>query len=274
MKSPGSGTRSPREHSYAHAQLRELWTITQSWDLLASESPGLAERLRHLTGGAPFPGESRQGTARDAQSELFVGALLARAGWVPKWNESGPDWTIAGPTGPRVIEVKRASPSSDLDSLLRKANSQVRDSGHHGAVWIDASDRVTPARHSWKCAAGTDFGQAAMPSLHTLARHIEREHRARLGQSVDALILYCSYPVDVYLDNAANSRVSRHRALAMPTRRSAQEYMQFRDRTGELPVVDSTVAASLVSHILLPYRDERFYRSVALATVQAASIED
>jgi|CXWL01.1.fsa_nt_gi hypothetical protein len=129
--------------------LSELWFAIQVFG--ASEIyANYADKVSEILSDAVLPVRADQTSGRDAQFELFVGALCKRAGLQPQQQPSGPDWLLALPSGRAAVEAKRVKLAGGFGSSVRGAKKQIRRGGVAGIVVLDISDAVGPDQHRFE----------------------------------------------------------------------------------------------------------------------------
>jgi hypothetical protein len=104
--------------------------------------------LQAAVSGRLSPVSCTTGAYFQHQSQLWVGAMLTRAGanvgvLVQPGGSKNPDFIIENGTHRYAIEVKRPSGELDAQNIVRKAASQVRSPQYHGGVIVvDLTDCI------------------------------------------------------------------------------------------------------------------------------------
>jgi hypothetical protein len=79
-------------------------------------------------------------TGRDAQFELFVGAIGDRVGFrVSHFGKGQPDWQMAAAIRTWTVEAKRAKSQEAVNRNTNRAADQIRESQIGGVIAIDVS---------------------------------------------------------------------------------------------------------------------------------------
>lgn len=121
--------------------------------MIASE-PFLS-RLRRSAQDPVLSGDSRAASqGRDAQFELCVAAIAARAGFiVEEPDPPSADWVLTLPVRRFALEAKRIKSFETLEGHVRKAAKQIARSSVGGVIVVD-------------------YSRAAMPSGNLLPHHV------------------------------------------------------------------------------------------------------
>lgn len=127
--------------------LKEIWYIVKVFGDRLLEPP-LQTRFNDCLKDRLQPSDAAiDTTGRDAQFELFIGALAQRAGLLPEYSESGSDWIARDATGRTAIEAKRPKSEDAVDGIVRKAVSQIGTANCRGIIFLDASHLVGAEDH-------------------------------------------------------------------------------------------------------------------------------
>lgn len=129
--------------------LSELWFAIQVFGT-SEIYYRYANKVSAILSDAALPVRAGQTSGRDAQFELFVGALCKRAGLQPQQQSSGPDWLLTLPSGRVAVEAKRVKLEGGFVSSVRGAKKQIRQGGVAGIVVLDISDAVGPDLHRFE----------------------------------------------------------------------------------------------------------------------------
>lgn len=139
-----------RRHPFlvqAIKDLSEIWFAIHVFG--ASEiHANYSDKVRVMLSDRALPVRAEHTPGRDAQFELFVGAICKRAGLQPRQETSGPDWLLTLPTGQASVEAKRVK--GGFDSSIRKAKREIRRAGAAGIIVLDISDAVGPDQHRFE----------------------------------------------------------------------------------------------------------------------------
>jgi hypothetical protein len=123
--------------------LREIDEIIEIADYLPPAlNKGVRSLLRRTVGGTDHPDAEVSAPAREAQYELYLGAVIRRAGYDAEHGK--PDLVIHGPGGEHFLEAKRPSSQSRFDDRLRSAVHQIRRLPKSGLIAISLDQVVRP----------------------------------------------------------------------------------------------------------------------------------
>lgn len=127
------------EQSFKDVQ--ELWLITRVLGDELLEHPFKEPLIRAGTNDSELPEDSGDLTrGRDAQFELFVGAIGRRVGLdVSHFGEGQPDWLMRTGLRAWTVETKRAKSAKAVNRLSEKAAKQIERSLVGGVIVIDVS---------------------------------------------------------------------------------------------------------------------------------------
>ena len=106
--------------------------------------PPAFDLLKKVCGGNDNPDDELAATAREAQYELYLGAVLRRAGIAAK--HGAPD--LAAPYQDEIffIEAKRPSSTSRVDDRVRSAIHQIRRLSSPGIIAMSLDQVLRPTR--------------------------------------------------------------------------------------------------------------------------------
>jgi hypothetical protein len=126
--------------------LQEYWFVIQVLGERLLQSP-LLDRLVNSMSDSTLPTDSRASSpGRDAQFELFMAAIGARAGLeVDRPGDARADWIMAAPTGRWSLEAKRIKSFKKIEAHVRKAARQIVTSHVGGVIALDISLAVNPS---------------------------------------------------------------------------------------------------------------------------------
>jgi hypothetical protein len=99
---------------------------------------GITSRMQDALDDSVLGSSGDQSPGRDAQAELFFGAVLARAGLHPKRTDAG-DWLLRRGRFDYTAEVKRVKTAPMIQNRFSDACKQIGRSGLPGLVSIDVS---------------------------------------------------------------------------------------------------------------------------------------
>lgn len=127
------------EQSFKDVQ--ELWLITRVLGDELLEPPFKEPFIRAGANDSELPEDSGDLTrGRDAQFELFVGAVGRRVGFdVSHLGEGQPDWLMSTGIRAWTVETKRAKSAKAVNRLSEKATKQIKRSLVGGVIVIDVS---------------------------------------------------------------------------------------------------------------------------------------
>ncbi len=127
---------------FDHREIDELIAIAHSF---VGKPPEVAlERLRIMVSGSEHPDEEASSLARDLQWELYLRSLLRRADIPADMGDPDLVSVIDGMQIP--IEAKRPKTEARLDDRLRKAVSQIAQSGTPGVIALSLDRAVRRGR--------------------------------------------------------------------------------------------------------------------------------
>lgn len=121
--------------------VEEWWFVTRVLGSALADPPFLEPFVRAAANDSVLPERSGSQTkGRDAQFELFVGAVGFRAGLrVENLGEAQPDWLMRSATRTWSVEAKRAKSAEAVNRLAHKAVEQIDRSKIGGVIVIDVS---------------------------------------------------------------------------------------------------------------------------------------
>ncbi len=193
--------------------------------------PMLLEKLEHVLGGAPLPGEDANALARSMQFELYVAALCARSGLSPQFLE--PDCIVTAGKTRLGIAAKRAV-GPNLRRLVKNGAGQLRKAGLVGVVALSLDRLFAP--NDQRIAADSPEGLKPAASeivLETMRPHLKALDRDAAGSPALAVL---GFVVACAVVPRANSigrveSVFLH-ALRSLTEEQAGALMDLHDRLG------------------------------------------
>ena len=124
----------------AMKEIQELSFIIEVLDDQLLEDP-FCECLSLLLQDPDLPTiQQRQTPGRDAQWELFMAAVAARAGLsLSRFGPGLPDWKAQSQNETWAIETKRSKNWNGIENVIRKAGTQIARAGIHGVILLDMS---------------------------------------------------------------------------------------------------------------------------------------
>lgn len=171
--------------SYALQSMKDLneyhFVIAVLGDLLSTE-PFLSRLHRSIDDSAVNTKNSPHTPGRDAQFELFIGAVGHRAGFqMTDMGEGKPDWQLDLPTTRFTIECKRIKTLASLERHIKKASTQILTSGVGGVIIVDIGlmDSPTPL---WLGKHLTD--DAMSDAQHHRAVAFFKDYETRIKQAI------------------------------------------------------------------------------------------
>jgi len=152
--------------------LQEYWFMIEILGEELVRSP-FVERFTRSLLDATHPHDSKAGTpGRDAQFELFLAAIAARAGLVvDQSGDGGADWMLTSPIGRWSLEAKRIKSLKKMRAHLSKAATQIMESRIGGVIAMDISLACNP-----DCKP--------LPGVFTLAQ-IAKADEARMNSFIE-----------------------------------------------------------------------------------------
>ena len=130
--------------------LREIDEIIEIIEQLPdSPDSGSLQLLRKLAGGNDHPDDDSSAPAREAQYELYLGAVLRRAGISAK--HGAPDLVANWQGEEFFIEAKRPASERRFDDRLRSAVHQIRRLPRPGIIAICADQLLRPTGSLAEC---------------------------------------------------------------------------------------------------------------------------
>ena len=126
--------------------VQEYWLIVEVLGERLLNEPFREVLVRSFRDSALPKDSSSHTPGRDAQFELFIAAIAARASLsVERVSDDGADWIVSTKVEKWSIEAKRITSLNRLEDAVRKAASQVGSSEEvGGAMVIDISVAVNP----------------------------------------------------------------------------------------------------------------------------------
>lgn len=130
-------------HPYK-VHIRALVEVRTFVEIIEQLLPDLTNTdLRDIISGPLDPAnEQQKSRARDLEFELFVAAICRRAGLAVSLRE--PDIVVDFADSEWAIAAKRLSSPKLAGANVSKAARQIRDSGHHGFVFLDVTRILEP----------------------------------------------------------------------------------------------------------------------------------
>lgn len=123
--------------------VQEYWFAVSVLGEQLNEPPFLSKLIRSGSDTLLASDSTADTAGRDAQFEVFVGAVLARAGCrLEEFTPESADWKAITPASTYSVETKRIKDVDRFEQRVRKAGNQVRKSGIGGVVVIDVSVAV------------------------------------------------------------------------------------------------------------------------------------
>jgi hypothetical protein len=160
--------------------LREIDEIIEIVSYLpTSPDVGTLELLRKLVGGNEHPDDDVGAPAREAQYELYLGAVLRRAG-IPA-EHGAPDLVANWRAGVFFIEAKRPASERRFGDRLRSAVHQIRRLPRPGIIAICADQLLRPAGGLMAVATHDDLA----PAVQSLLVSFMLSHSGILRQRLD-----------------------------------------------------------------------------------------
>lgn len=138
-------------------------------------STALTETIRRAVADAPLPQEcSSKTTGRDAQTELYVAAICAKAKLQPDFVE--PDLMLQFDEEAIGIAVKRTKSEGQIEEHIRKGAKQIAKAGVPGHVILDLSVAFNPENTPLIGVRDTSLQQAHMQAR----RHFADQYFSRI----------------------------------------------------------------------------------------------
>lgn len=120
-------------------ELSELWFIAQFLGDLSTDQR-FSQAFKHLAGDDLHPADLvANSPGRDAQWELFCASVATRAGFQIERSDAGADLVLVADGRRTSIECKRIHSYKKLATLMRKAATQIKDTGYAGWICMDVS---------------------------------------------------------------------------------------------------------------------------------------
>ena len=207
-----------RHFSEAVRTAFEFFFIVRALD---AEDSLAHERVLVALGGADLPEEDRTTTARDAQFELLVTALL-RLGGIIGVRLGEPDIRIPAGNEAIGVAVKRLTSPKQLTKRMRKAIQQVRGQGQRGIVVVSLD----------AFAAGTSIEAMEEIAFSTTLRCRNLVEELRGGDAVFGVLGIAAgfFSPDGEDGAALGIRVSQHLQLIAPE----HEHGLIQGRVGQI----------------------------------------
>jgi len=143
--------------------VQELWYIIRVLgDRLVSD-PFVRPFVRAAANDCRLPEDAGKNTVgRDAQFELFVGAVGCRIGFdVKNLGEGQPDWLMATPSHCWSVETKRPKSAKKVERITKKAAGQIDHSLVGGVIIVDVSTIGGPENRRLRtCVSDDELGRA------------------------------------------------------------------------------------------------------------------
>lgn len=174
--------------------LREVDEVVEIVDFLPSHvDQSTLKLLKSLHVGSEDPDDETGAAAREAQYELYVGAVLRRAGIEAR--HGAPDLTARWSGREHYIEAKRPSSARKVDDRLRSAVHQLRALSQPGIIAISLDQVIRPG----KTILSADYLDAVAPEIARLVQVFLHANmgmwRSRIaGEPVAALLLTARLP--------------------------------------------------------------------------------
>jgi len=125
--------------------VQEYWFIIQILGAKLLQSPFLDAFMRSLDDSTHPMDSGKLTPGRNAQFELYVGAIAARAGLtVDRLVAAGADWIMTSPSRRWSLEAKRIKNLNSLEKHIRKAAKQIAASKVGGLIAVDISLATNP----------------------------------------------------------------------------------------------------------------------------------
>lgn len=207
------------EAAFAHQMMFDLREIDEIIEIVgsfgASPSENELKRLRLLSAGTDLPDDDATARAREAQYELYLRAVLSKAGSAILGD---PDLMVAieGITFP--IEAKRPGSLPRFDDRLREAVGQLEARGNKGVVAISLDQVLRPRGHFVKVPTREALPKATFSLLQEFADGQQGVIRKRVeNRPVTALLLTARIPATVEAEGLLSLGSALHiEAFVMP----------------------------------------------------------
>lgn len=174
--------------------LREIDEIIEIVEHLPADIDSTTNLLLSLVrGGTDSPDDEATAAAREAQYELYLGAVFRRAGL--KARHGKPDLTVLIDGAELLIEAKRPGSAARVDDRIRSAVHQLRNAPAPGVIALSV-DQVIRPRNTILSAPAFDL---IAPEVARLVAEFVKANsgvwRNRLaGEPVDAIVVTARVP--------------------------------------------------------------------------------
>lgn len=145
------------------------------------------ERLRKLPSGAEDPDDETNASARDAQYELLLFAILRGAGVSVKMAE--PDLSVDIGYGPQQIEAKRPKSPERVDDRVRKAVKQL-DGLSSSIIAVSLDLVLRPTEQIVLVREHTALAQGVGSLVHSFVTEHASSLAKRVAESRVAALLF------------------------------------------------------------------------------------
>jgi hypothetical protein len=175
--------------------VQEYWFIIEILGERILQPPFLDGFTRSLL-DSTHPMDSGESTpGRDRQFELFLAAIVARAGLtLDRLESAGADWIIIAPSKRWSLEAKRIKNLNKLEKHIRKAAKQIDTSQIGGVIAVDISLAVNPeCSQLYKFVPDSEIKKAHEKRTVALAEEKMKQISEWIGSSsVGFILLYDS----------------------------------------------------------------------------------
>ena len=177
--------------------LREIDEVIEIMDHLPdSLDAEILQLLRKLASGNEHPDGDSSAPAREAQYELYLGAVLRRAGISVK--HGAPDLVASWQGQDFFIEAKRAASEKRFDDRLRSAVHQIRRLPRPGIIAICADQLLRPTGGLMNVRTHDDLAPAVQGLLYTFMLGHAQILRHRLdGERIAAVLWTARLPARI-----------------------------------------------------------------------------
>jgi len=183
------------------------------------------ELLEKMGGGAENPDDDESARAREAQYELYLGAVLRRSG-IPA-EHGAPDLVATWRNEEVFIEAKRPSKQARLDDRVRSAVHQIRKLQSPGIIALSIDQILRPVGRLLRVQSFDDLA----PTVADLVQRFLLKHanvwRNRLpGEPIAALLLTARIPARILETGHAALGTNLHLEVLSPDDSAPIEFMR------------------------------------------------